>query len=55
MPAADFYRLLQALLPTRGAPWHVPAMAPAVHLLLCVLRVDGLSRVCICCRASPAG
>ena len=42
-PAADFYRLLQALLPHEGAPWHVPAMAPAVHLLLCVLRVDGLS------------
>jgi SagB-type dehydrogenase family enzyme len=38
-----FYRLLDALLPRPQAPWTVQETASRIHLLLFVLRVDGLA------------
>jgi SagB-type dehydrogenase family enzyme len=37
-----FYRLLDALLPRPQSPWQVQQTPPRIHLLLFVLRVDGL-------------
>ena len=37
-----FYRMLDALLPRPQSPWLVLQSAPRIHLLLFVLRVDGL-------------
>lgn len=42
LAAPAFYRVLQALLPHAGAPWLLAVNVPQVHLLLCVLRVEGL-------------
>lgn len=39
---AAFYRLLDAVLPRPQAPWSAQEGAPRIHLLLFVLRVDGL-------------
>ena len=39
---AAFYRILDATLPRPGAPFTAQEAAPAIHLLLFVLRVDGL-------------
>lgn len=39
---AAFYRMLDATLPRPQAPFTAQEAAPALHLLLCVLRVDGL-------------
>jgi len=39
---AAFYRILDATLPRPGAPFSAQEAAPAIHLLLFVLRVDGL-------------
>lgn len=40
---AAFYRMLDAVLPRAQAPFTAQEAAPAIHLLLFVLRVDGLS------------
>jgi SagB-type dehydrogenase family enzyme len=37
-----FYRMLDAVLPRPHAPWTAQASAPRIHLMLFVLRVDGL-------------
>lgn len=42
LPKAAFYRLLDALLPRQQAPWLGQAAPCRIHLLLFVLRVDGL-------------
>lgn len=42
LPAASFYRLLDALLPRPLAPWSGQEAPCRIHLLLFVLRVDGL-------------
>lgn len=42
LPKAAFYRLLDALLPRPQVPWNVMAGEPLIHLVLFVLRVDGL-------------
>jgi SagB-type dehydrogenase family enzyme len=39
---ADFYRMLDAVLPRAQAPFTAQEAAPAIHLLLMVMRVDGL-------------
>ncbi len=43
LPQAAFYRLLDAVLPRPGLPFSAQEAAPRLHLLLFVLRVDGLS------------
>jgi SagB-type dehydrogenase family enzyme len=43
LPKADFYRLLDALRPRPQAPWSSQATPSRIHLLLFVLRVDGLA------------
>ena len=43
LPAKLFFRMLDALLPRANSPWQVAAVGEGVHLLLFVLRVDGLS------------
>lgn len=40
---ADFFHLLDALLPRPQAPWQALATPPRIHLALFVLRVDGLA------------
>ncbi|MDP3539996.1 MAG: SagB/ThcOx family dehydrogenase [Azonexus sp.] len=42
LPKASFYRLLDALLPRPELPWLSQLTPPRIHLLLFVLRVDGL-------------
>jgi SagB-type dehydrogenase family enzyme len=42
LPKADFYRMLDALLPRPQLPWLAQQTPPRIHLLLFVLRVDGL-------------
>lgn len=42
LPKAAFYRLLDAVLPRPQSPWLAQGRAPCIHLLLFVLRVDGL-------------
>ena len=42
LPAPTFYRMLDALLPRRQAPWTAQPAPSRIHLLLFVLRVDGL-------------
>ncbi len=42
LPAAAFYRLLDATLPRPQAPFTAQSEPPRIHLLLFVLRVDGL-------------
>ncbi len=42
LPRADFYRMLDALLPRPRAPFTAQEADPAIHLLLFVMRVDGL-------------
>ena len=42
LPKAAFYRLLDAVLPRHQVPWTAQEGAPRIHLLLFVLRVDGL-------------
>lgn len=42
LPKADFYRLLDAVLPRATFPFQALATPPAIHLLLFVQRVDGL-------------
>lgn len=42
LPRLAFYRMLDALLPRRQAPWTAQSTASRIHLLLFVLRVDGL-------------
>ena len=43
LPKAAFYRMLDALQPRQQAPWLGQESASRIHLLLFVLRVDGLS------------
>jgi len=43
MSQADFFRLLDALLPRPQAPWQALATPPRIHLALFVLRVAGLA------------
>lgn len=44
IPAADFFRLLDALLPRQAVPpWSAMAKTPAVHPVFFVHRVDGLA------------
>ncbi|PKO34210.1 MAG: hypothetical protein CVU34_09360 [Betaproteobacteria bacterium HGW-Betaproteobacteria-7] len=43
LPQADFWRMLDAVLPRPGLPFSAQEAAPRLHLLLFVLRVDGLS------------
>jgi SagB-type dehydrogenase family enzyme len=42
LPKAAFYRMLDAVLPRPQSPWQAQATVPRIHLLLFVLRVDGL-------------
>ena len=42
LPKADFYRMLDAVLPRSQAPWLAQEKPPQIHLLLFVLRVEGL-------------
>lgn len=42
LPKTAFYRLLDAVLPRPQSPWLAQQAAPRIHLLLFVLRVDGL-------------
>lgn len=42
LPTADFFRLLDAVLPRPQAPFSAQESPPRIHLLLFVLRVDGL-------------
>lgn len=42
LPKSDFYRMLDALLPRRRAPWSGQEAPTRIHLLLFVLRVDEL-------------
>jgi SagB-type dehydrogenase family enzyme len=42
LPKAAFYRMLDAVLPRPQSPWLARPTAPHIHLLLFVLRVDGL-------------
>lgn len=42
LPAPAFYRMLDALLPRRQAPWTAQESPSRIHLLLFVLRVSGL-------------
>ena len=42
LPKAAFYRLLDSALPRRQVPWPSLATPSRIHLLLFVLRVDGL-------------
>jgi hypothetical protein len=48
---AAFYRMLDATLPRPLAPFTAQEADPAIHLLLFVLRVDGLPPASTCCRA----
>ena len=43
LPKAAFYRLLDAVLPRPQVPFAAQEASPRIHLLLFVLRVDGLS------------
>ncbi|AXS79740.1 SagB/ThcOx family dehydrogenase [Dechloromonas sp. HYN0024] len=43
LPKAVFYRMLDAVLPRSQSPWLAHNANPHIHLLLFVLRVDGLS------------
>jgi SagB-type dehydrogenase family enzyme len=43
LPKADFFRLLDAVLPRPQAPFSAQESSPRIHLLLFVLRVDGLA------------
>ncbi|MEJ1964594.1 MAG: hypothetical protein WDO56_24815 [Gammaproteobacteria bacterium] len=43
LPAAQFFRLLTALLPRPGLPWDLWHHAARVHPLLFVNRVEGLA------------
>ncbi len=43
LPQAAFWRILDAALPRAGRPYSVQEDDPRLHLLLFVLRVDGLS------------
>ncbi|MFZ2974320.1 MAG: nitroreductase family protein [Ferribacterium limneticum] len=56
-----FYRMLDAVLPRPQLPWLAQSTPPRIHLLLFVLRVDGLSsglyllpRTPAACRELPA-
>ena len=42
LPRADFYRLLDAAMPRPRAPFTAQEAAPAIHLLLFAMRVEGL-------------
>lgn len=42
LPKASFYRMLDAILPRLQTPWSAQATGSRIHLLLFVLRVDGL-------------
>jgi SagB-type dehydrogenase family enzyme len=42
MPAADFYRMLDCLLPRQVAPWDAWEFEPRVHPVIFVHRVEGL-------------
>lgn len=42
LPRADFYRILDATLPRPRAPFQTQEADPAIHLLLFVLRVEGI-------------
>ena len=42
MPAADFHRLAERLLPRAQAPWDIWDFAPAIHPVFFVHRVQGL-------------
>lgn len=42
MAAADFYRLVDSLLPRPQAPWDIWDYAPAIHPVFFVHRVDGV-------------
>lgn len=55
LPKAAFYRLLDATLPRPGAPWSGLAVPARIHLLLFVLRVDGLACGLYLLPRSPAG
>ncbi len=43
LPQADFFRMLDSILPRPQVPFATQESAPRIHLLLFVLRVDGLS------------
>jgi nitrogenase-associated protein len=42
MAAADFYRMVESLLPNAQAPWDVWNCAPAIHPVFFVHRVEGV-------------
>lgn len=42
LPKADFYRMLDAALPRPQVPWEAQESPTRIHLLLFVLRVEGL-------------
>jgi nitroreductase len=42
LPKAAFYRMLDAVLPRPQLPWRAQPSAARIHLLLFVLRIDGL-------------
>ncbi|WP_265947668.1 nitroreductase family protein [Dechloromonas sp. A34] len=44
LPSTALYRMLDALLPRAQAPWTAQESRSRIHLLLFVLRVDGLPR-----------
>lgn len=53
--AAEFYRMLDALLPRPDAPpWSMLALEPCVHTVLFVHRVDGLESGLYCLPRTPA-
>lgn len=55
LPRADFYRMLDAVLPRPELPFSVLTTAPRIHLLLFVLRVDGLPSGLYLLPRTPAG
>jgi SagB-type dehydrogenase family enzyme len=54
LPLAAFFRLLDATLPRPGLPFSAQEAAPHLHLLLFVLRVDGLAPGLYLLPRSPA-
>jgi SagB-type dehydrogenase family enzyme len=55
MPAAAFFRIAAALLPSAGLPWEVWPHAPRVHAVLYAHRVDGLAPGAYALARSAAG
>ena len=55
LPKAAFYRLLDACLPRPQSPWLAQEAPARIHLLLFVLRVDGLASGLYLLPRTPAG